>query len=366
MPAHLRPALSRLAPALALLAAPPTSPAAEPAPAPTTQPLAVVDRVITQDREQGRRVAGLPEQYSYWQVDYRLRNDGPAPLDLAPADISAAVEGWVSNSRIASHASPRPAAQALRGPDDLSAFAEVIESPDEALRCRERATLRVWADGSPAPNAATAAPIPTPPLHLDPGGLVRARLRLEHHHFLYGAYDPLLGPRTFKLRLGPATLTDALPLDRARRMPRPALTWPRPAPNRMDTRHFVSAPDSLHLQAHLADQQSFRFEEQSVPYATKYRLRFWYLIAPGTYGDCHARVLQYRDAPGGFKTLYDATRDETLTVVGRWTRVERLFTTEADANRLALDFRISSVAEVGELWIDDVTLEPVDTHPGGP
>ena len=366
MPPQLRLALSRLAPALALLAPPPPSPAAEPSPSPSAHPLAVVDRVITQDREQGRRVVGMPEQYSYWQVDYRLRNDGPAPLDLAPADVAAAVEGWVSNSRIASHASPRLATQTLAGPDNLSAFAEVIESPDESLRCRERATLRVWADGSPPPDFAAAPPAPTPPLHLDPGGLVRARLRLEHHHFLYGAYDPLLGPRTLKLRLGPATLTDALPLDRARRMPRPALTWPRPPSNRMDTRHFVSAPDSLHLQAHLADQQSFNFDDQPVPYATKYRLRFWYLIAPGTYGECHAYVRQYRDAPGGFKTLFDATRDEVLPVVGRWTRVERILTTEADANRLALRFCISSVADVGELWIDDVTLEPVDTHPGGP
>ncbi len=346
-----------ITPIFATSAEPPTSP---PPPPPS---LAVVDRVVTQEREQGRPAGVAPDQYSYWQLDYRLRNDSPQPLNLTPADLAANVEGWVSNSRIASHASPRASNLSLHGPDALTATAEVLPSADDSLRCRERATLRVWPDGTPVPDA--TAP-PSTALQVPPGGLVRARLCLEHHHFLYGAYDPLLGPRTLTLHLGPASLVDALPLDRARRMPRPALTWPRPPAKNLDTRHFVSAPDSLHLQAHVADRQSYHFYDQPVPYATRYRLRFWYLVAPGTYGECHARVVQFRDAPTGFKTLYDATRDEVLPIVGRWTRVERIFTTEADANRLALDFRISSIAEVGELWIDDVTLEPLETASGSP
>ena len=100
-------------------------------------------------------------------------------------------------------------------------------------------------------------------------------------------------------------------------------------------------------------------------YATRMRLRFWYLVAPGTRGECRARVVQYKDAPTAWKVLSDGCRDEPLAAVGRWTRVDRVFRTEADATSLALDFRIAG-SEVGELWIDDVTLEPLDADPCGP
>ena len=365
MPSHplasLRPALAL---SLAVLAAPLIAAAARGAD-PGPRPLAVVDRVITQDRVQSKRINGVVEQFSYWQVDYRLRNDGPTGLVVTPSDVSARVEGWVSNSRIGSHAAPRRAAQVLQGPTGLSAFAEVIESTDEARRCRERAALRVWADGEAAPDLDAEPAADGPILSLAPGGVVRVRLRLEHHHFLYGSYDPLLGPRSIDLRLGSAALKDTLPLDRGRRTPRPALTWPRPPADRLDAHHFVSAPDSLHLEAHVLGNHQYRFDDQPVPYATRMRLRYWYLIAPGTRGECRARVVQYRDAPTAWKVLSDGTRDESLPVVGRWTRVERTFCTEADATSLALDFRIVG-ADIGELWIDDVTLEPVDADPCGP
>ena len=48
-----------------------------------------------------------------------------------------------------------------------------------------------------------------------------------------------------------------------------------------------------------------------------------------------------------------------VSIVGRWTRVERVFATDAEATTLALDFRIASDSDVGEMWIDDVSLEPV-------
>ena len=360
MPSPSRLGSPHLLLALAALAAPLiTAQAADPG------PLAVVDRVITQDRVQTKRVNGLVEQFSYWQVDYRLRNDGPNALVVTPSDISARVEGWVSNSRIASHAAPRHAAQVLQGPTGLAAFAEVIESPDDSRRCRERAALRVWPDGETPPDLDAEPTAEGKVLRLSPGGVVRARLRLEHHHFLYGSYDPLLGPRSLELRLGSVGLRDGLPLDRGRRIARPALIWPRPPADRLDTHQFISAPDSLHLEAHVAGNHQYRFDDQPVPYATKMRLRFWYLIAPGTRGECRARVVQYRDAPTAWKVLSDGTRDDALPVVGRWTRVERTFCTESDATSLALDFRIIGT-DIGELWIDDVTLEPVDSEGCGP
>ena len=125
--------------------------------------LVVVDRVITQDRVQGKKASGLVEQFTFWQVDYRLRNDGPTGLVVTPSDVAGKVEGWVSNSRVASHSAPRLSTHVLRGPTGLSAFAEVVESPDEGHRCRERATLQVWADGDPAPLP-NAPPSRTPRL----------------------------------------------------------------------------------------------------------------------------------------------------------------------------------------------------------
>ena len=96
------------------------------------------------------------------------------------------------------------------------------------------------------------------------------------------------------------------------------------------------------------------------------RLRYWYFIAAGTEGECRARVAQYKDTPTAWKVLSDGGHEEPLNAVGRWVKVERVFRTEPDATTLALDFRISSPCEVGEMWIDDVTLEPVQEALGGP
>ena len=134
-----------------------------------------------------------------------------------------------------------------------------------------------------------------------------------------------------------------------------------PPEDRRDTRHYVSAPDSLHLEAHIPGNQYYRFPERPVRYGTKMRLRFWYLIAAGTEGECRARVAQYKDTPTAWKVLTDGAHEEVLTTVGRWVKVERVFRTETEATTLALDFRISGGAEVGEMWIDDVSLEPVVT-----
>ncbi len=84
------------------------------------------------------------------------------------------------------------------------------------------------------------------------------------------------------------------------------------------------------------------------------RLRFWYLIAEGTEGQCLARVAQYRDTPTAWKVLAEGAHEECLTTVGRWVKVERVLRTEPDATTLALDFRISN-SDIGEMWIDDVS-----------
>ena len=88
------------------------------------------------------------------------------------------------------------------------------------------------------------------------------------------------------------------------------------------------------------------------------RLRYSYFIAAGTEGECRAKVTQYKETPTSWKVLSEGDVEQCLTTVGRWVRVEKVFRTESEATTLALDFRICG-AEIGQMWLDDVSLEPV-------
>ena len=327
---------------------PSTPPPSSARPAPNPASLTILERSITQ--HQGS-----------WQVDYKLRHDGKTGVVVTPTEINARVEGWVSNSRVLSHAVPRPSSIVVSGASGLSASADVITSADESQRCRERAVLRVWTDDMAANTAPAASDAGdrAPILSLAPGAIFRVRVRLEHQHFLYGDYDPLLGHRSVEVQLGNTVLRDALPIDREQCLAQPKFTWPPIPDDRRDTRQFVSGPDSLHLEAHIPGNQYFRFPERPVRYSTKMRLRFWYLVAPGTEGECRVRIAQYKDTPTAWKVLSEGGFDYTLPAVGRWVKYERIFRTEPDATTVALDFRICSGTDVGEMWIDDVCLEPV-------
>ena len=320
--------------------------------------LTVVERTLAQDQ-------------GGWVVNYRVRYHGETVLNVTAAEVAAKVEGWVSNSRVAAHAVPRWSSLAVSSAAGLSGVADVLTASDDSQRCRERVSLRVWTDDgpdvlgsdSPSPSSSSSTrAAPTAPrvavLSIAPEAIVRVRLRLEHQHALHGDYDPLLGVRAFELRLGLALLRDALPLDREQYLAQPRYTWPTPPEDRRDTRHFVSGPDSLHLEAHVPGNQYYRYPERPIRYATKLRLTYWYLIAHGTEGDCRARVAQYKDTPSAWKVLSEGGHEDCLSTVGRWVKVERVFRTEPDATTLALDFRISG-SEIGEMWIDDVRLEPL-------
>jgi hypothetical protein len=324
----------------------------------------------------GRTVA---QDQGAWVVDYRLRNTGPSGIIIAPEEIAVKVEGWVSNSRVASHAVPRWSVLAVaRGPEFV-AIGEVIAAADEAHRCREKLIISVGSEEPdlcrPAPGAKSehaarsrrgsirepgpAGAMAGLPLSLPPGGIVPVRVRLEHQHVLYGDYDPLLGIRAVEITLGGATFRDVVPLDCEQYLAQPRFTWPEPPEERRDTRHAVTGPDSLHLEAHVPGHHYYRFPDRPVRYATKMRLRFWYLIAAGTEGECRVRIAQYKDTPTSWRMLQSGGLEKCLNVVGRWTKVEQVFTTEPEATTLALDFRIAGDTDVGEMWIDDVSLEPV-------
>lgn len=353
------------APLLWLSLVPLASPsrAAEPGSA-TAEParLTVVDRAIALERAEWVR----------WRIDYHLRNDGTETLVVPPEALSARVAGWVSNSRAPGHSNPRRSEVEASGGSGLVGVAEVIASTHEVERCRERLIVQAWPaeSGSTPPDPIARAtvnkPAPVeeqPTLEVAPGASLRVRLGLEHEHQLCGPHTALLGRRELALRLGPATLADVLPLDRQLPVDAPRVDWPPPPPEGLrDDRIFLSPPDSLHLQAHLPGRRSHSYPEyRDVAGGARLRLSFWYLVAPGTAGNCQLRMTQHRDLPSSFKTLYDGEMIEHLTTVGRWVHVERVVRAEPEATVLKLDFRIAdSPVNVGELWIDDVLLEPLD------
>lgn len=322
--------------------------------------LSIVERVLIQ--EQGS-----------WVVNYRLRYHGKTGMIVTPTEILARLDGWVSNSRVNAHSLPRMSSLVVSGAESLVGTSDVVLAADDAQRCRERATLRVRLD---IPSTADSEVVPashvvsspnrvSPPppdkqpiLSVAPEDALRVRIKLDHLHYVYGDYDPLLGVRSLELTLGAATLRDTLPLDREQYFAQPIAAWPDPPEDRRDTRYFISGPDSLHLEAHIPGNQYYRFPERPVRYGTKMKLSYYYFIAGGTEGDCRARITQYKETPTQWRSLYDGCHEDCLTTIGRWVKVERIFRTEADATSLALDFRISG-ADVGEMWIDNVRLEPV-------
>ncbi len=218
-------------------------------------------------------------------------------------------------------------------------MADVIEATDDETRCRERGVLWVWIDGQDAPkNGRGASEEVQPILSVSPGATLRVRLRLEHRHVVYGDYDPLLGVRTLDLWLGALSLRDVLPLDVEQTYAKaPRISFAPPEDLR-DSRFYSSAPDSLHLAAHLPGNQSVRFPDIPVRYGTRMRLRFRYLVASGTEGECLARVGQYKDTPTAWKALSAGRLEVPLTTVGRWTTVERTLWTETNATTLAEGF----------------------------
>jgi hypothetical protein len=333
--------------------------------------LSLVNRSVTQDQ-------------GAWVVDYRLRYTGKTGVIVTPEKIAVKVEGWVSNSRVASHALPRWSSLAVSHGPDLSATAAVVAASDEARRCRERLLVSIStedrgpragsnvSDGAKAeagqPQAVGLTELATiMPLSLGPDAIVRIRLRLEHQHILYGECDPLLAVRAVTLTLGSASVGDVVPLDREQYLAQPRFIWPEPPVERRDTRHSVSGPDSLHLEAHVPGHQYYRYHDRPVRYSTKMRLRFWYLIAAGTEGDCKVRVTQCKETPISWRMLNSGGFEQCLKTIGYWTKVERIIQTESEATMLNLEFKIVGETEVGEMWIDDVSLEPVGCDgPGGP
>jgi hypothetical protein len=333
--------------------------------------LSLASRRVTQDQ-------------GAWVIDYVLRNTGREGMIVTPKELGLKLKGWVSNSRVPSHTVPRWSSLAVTAAGEATASSDIINSADETKRCREHLALSVWSGGplqpesgsisgqNPSSVVAPQAPTwpglgPIPPISLGPSDILHLRLRIDHQHDLYGEFDPLLGTRIVELTLGETVLEDVLPLDREQYLAQPKVTWAEPPEEHRDDRHFISPPYSLHLEAGVQGHQSYRYTASPVRYNTKLKLRFWYLIASGTEGECRVHVAQNKDTPLAWRQLHEATFEEPLKTIGYWTKYERVVQTEPEATRLIVEFKITGEHNIGEMWIDDINVEPLDrTGRGGP
>ena len=314
-------------------------------------PLATTIRLL--DRQ-------ISQQGNRWLVRYQVRYEGDTILDLSADDLSVDYEAWVSNSSLKPHTTSRKSQMRSVLSETNTLQATVIPSANDRQRCREKLSLACTTGGTPAaePPLAKTTFLPT---RVKPGETIWLYLTLEHEHFLYGTYDPLLGERQLEIHFGPCRLIDTIPLNIEQAPARPVVKLSDPPKERLDPRQFHSAPDSLYLAADVPGYQYFRFDDMPVRHGSQFRFTCWYLIAVGTEGSCHARVMEYQDTPNAWYRLGGGF-DEQMTVQGRWHKFEQTFQTGDETTTMALDFRICG-ANVGEMWIDDVALVPLHAEP---
>jgi hypothetical protein len=317
-----------------------------------------------------------------WRISYRLHYVGVSPLRFTADETAVRYTGVVSNARCPAHSFPRAVDLSLSGGDGLSGSTALIDAPDPGDRCRELAS--VWirperthsSEPAPAPavleitalkpqeNRTPGAGVPpvSPATELQPGDTLLMTIDLAHEHTVCRDRDPLLGPRRFRVQLGPATFDDEVNLDRPHAPAPHSLPQLTPEASRCDSNCYHSPPTSLHLHAGRPRDLSYRFPSFPVHHGSSVALSFWYRASPDSRGTCRVRVGQYQDRNRGWTRLGDAF-DEALPSQVQWTRFERRFTVRADATTLSLDFRFADGA--GEAWIDDVEILPVTPHDAG-
>jgi hypothetical protein len=303
----------------------------------------------------------VSQHNSRWIVRYQVRHEGAGPLELAAGDVSVAYDGWVANSRLKPHSVSRRSQVEFALGTGNAGLATVIASSNDRQRCRERIALAISTGDQPAADPPFNKP--QTPIKVESGQLLWLYLSIEHDHFLHGTYDPLLGDRDVQIRLGPCRLVDTVPLVAEQAPATPTVKLSMPPKERLDSRQYHSAPDSLYLAADVPGYQYFRFDDMPVRHGTRFKISFWYLVAVGTEGSCHVRMMEYQDTPNAWYRL-EGGFDDQLTVQGRWQRFEQTFRALGDTTTMALDFRIVG-ANVGEMWIDDIELVPLYADAGG-
>ncbi|MEK7114952.1 MAG: hypothetical protein AAB847_01150 [Patescibacteria group bacterium] len=300
----------------------------------------------------------ISQENSTWNIVYKIKYCGEEKIELLGPDIDFEYKAWVSNSSCPPHIISKKIAMKINLSEINSAQTTVIANSNDRNRCQERinASFSLNLEENPFKNK-----IYWIPLKLAPQQEFWCYLKIQHEHFLYGTYDPLLGERDIKIRLGNIYFLDKIPLEQENYSAQPKITLSKIPDERKDTRQFRSTPDSLCLTADVQGFQYFRFDDLPVKYGSELKLSFYYLIAIGTEGSCNVRVMEYQDTPSAWYRL-DGGFDEQLIIEGRWKYFEQIFTLGKETTTIAIDFRITG-ANVGEMWIDDIILEYTEKAP---
>lgn len=272
-----------------------------------------------------------------WQVTFRIYEHDAVPVFKSSPQVSLQLQGELSNSRVPGHSVPVRFQLEGAYPKETAGLFRV------PLRDKE-CQLEVAVD---APQLCTSI---KGPFH-------QFQVRLGHLHNVYGDVDPLFGRIQVKGQLYGRDFQDTLTFEPTALFHPSTAAWQCFPEDRQDKSFFYSAPDSL-LLSRAASQAYYRFPEQRVRYSTRMRLRFRYLIAPGTLCPCMARLQQYVDTPSSWRVVPDGEFQEELKSIGRWTQYTHVFTTTATTTTIALDIRLTGDEDVGDCWIDDVELTP--------
>ena len=241
-------------------------------------------------------------------------------------------------------------------------------------------------------------------LELNYGDKLEAIIKIEHDHFLY-KYDPLFGDRIINLKIGQGKIHDefginkeinpATVIPKLNTIPKERIDEYNETIKRSDKRKDLVGRTGkfLYLAAYINGYQYYRFDDMEIKAGDRFKLSFDYLIAHGTEGSCHVRIMEYQDTPktwsmldGGFDAelgLIDHSGNSKLTKTdqgrvyqalfgdksrippssqntpkkqGGWEQFEYTLKTREDSNTLALDFRIF-MSNLGEMWVDLNTLK---------
>lgn len=307
----------------------------------------------------------ISQENSTWNIAYKIKYCGEEKIELLGSDIDLEYDAWVSNSSCPPHIIPQKSAAKINLVEINSIQTTVIANSNDRHHCRERISVAfsLNLEEKPFKNR-----IYWMPLKLIPQKEFWCYLKIEHEHFLYGmtdkdhpGYDPLLGDRNLKIRLGNIYFLDIIPISQEYYSAQPRINLNSPPKEKMDDRQFRSSPDSLYLAADIPGLQYFRFDDMHLKYGSELKLSFYYLIAVDTEGSGNVRVIEYQDTPNAWYRL-EGGFDERLEITGRWRKFEQTFRLRNETTTIALDFRIIG-ANVGEMWIDDVVLEYVEKAP---
>jgi hypothetical protein len=287
-----------------------------------------------------------------WDIVYRFRYYGPR-VYIYPRDVNITISSLVSNSRVPGHGVPLPSHLHLDNSLALWTYSNII-IPE--ITGTYRSLEKICNEN---------LGISVDPSSLRTGDTLTLKLRLEHDHSVYKDFDPLLGTRFLKISMKSFRFIDIIPLNSVSPVFYKSIS-PDSPPEKKSKKYYVSSPDSLYV--NLSDETSgnwyheWRFDR--MPPGTRWRLKFFYLIALGTNGNPNIRIDQnYQTTRYGENV---SRHEESLKSVGRWTEYDRVIELGPLTNALRLYIGINSVpgvreavGESGEMWVDDVTISPL-------